>query len=78
MRINHGRWGGCRRGDGERQAGDAEILFEQKYFAGMTGNCINLKHETRMIYTEKRTRIKELTGWWDWEDVVWCGNHRCR
>ena len=38
----------------------------------------NLKHETRMIYTQKRTRIKELTGWWDWEDVVWRGNHRCR
>ena len=38
----------------------------------------NLKHVTRMIYTQKRTRIKELTGWWDWEDVVWCGNHRCR
>ena len=37
----------------------------------------NLKHETRMIYTQKRTRIKELTGWWDWEDVVWRGNHRC-
>ena len=38
----------------------------------------NLKHETRMIYTQKRTRIKELTVWWDWEDVVWCGNDRFR
>ena len=38
----------------------------------------NLKHETRMIYTQKRIRIKELTGWLDWEDVVWRGNHRCR
>ena len=37
-----------------------------------------LKHEIRMIYTQKRTRIKELTGGWDWEDVVWRGNHRCR
>ena len=36
----------------------------------------NLKHETRMIFTQKRTRIKELTGWSDWEDVVW--RHRCR
>ena len=38
----------------------------------------DLKNETRMIYTQKRTRIKELTGWSDWEDVVWRGNHRCR
>ena len=38
----------------------------------------NLKHETRMIYTQKRTLIKELTGWSDWEDVVWRGNHHCR
>ena len=71
-------WRGLPSIDLNRNISQASLLLCKHNKKLHKSKTSNLKHETRMIYTQKRTIIKELTGWSDWEDVVWRGNHRCR